>query len=213
MYPMQEFSAYVFDPSLGHDVINVIRKFLINPFNEIKVKGTRSRARYIMRLLKHDFTTQDVLGARRGRIIEWAHYTNRFCYWGSLGYLIQETVTDQEYMIKQLDKCSTCSRQRHQHRHVRRQLRDKRSSAKFNAKRFLAGKYGDCQCLCGHFSRQLLSHPCLPPDAPRMHPGFPESPPVSDNDEDYDEINNHNQEVWDAWEQQDEVLYTHPSYE
>ena len=31
--------------------------------------------------------------------------------------------------------------------------------------------------------------------------------------EDYDEINNHNQEVWDAWEQQDEVLYTHPSYE
>ena len=45
MYPMQEFSAYVFDPSLGHDVINVIRKFLINPFNEIKLKGTRSRAR------------------------------------------------------------------------------------------------------------------------------------------------------------------------
>ena len=204
MYPMLEFSAYVFDPSLGHDVINVIRKFLINPFNEIKVKGTRSRARYIMRLLKHDYTTQDG--------IEWAHYTNRFCYWGSLGYLIQEIVTDQEYMIKQLDKCSTCSRQRHQHRYVRRQHRDKRSSARFNAKMFLAGKYGDCQCLCGHFSSLLLSHPCLPPGAPRMHPGFPESPPVSDN-EDNDEINNHNQEVWEAWEQQDEVLYTHPSYE
>ena len=37
MYPMHKFSAYVFDPSLGHDVINVIRKFLINPFNEIKL--------------------------------------------------------------------------------------------------------------------------------------------------------------------------------
>uniref|UniRef100_A0A6C0AG09 Uncharacterized protein n=1 Tax=viral metagenome TaxID=1070528 RepID=A0A6C0AG09_9ZZZZ len=204
MYPMQEFSAYVFDPSLGHDVINVIRKFLINPFNEIKINGTRSRARYIMRLLKHDFTTQDG--------IQWAHYTNRFYWWGSLGYLIQETVTDQEYMIKQLDKCSTCSRQRHQHRYVRRKHRDKNSSARFNAKMFLAGKYGDCQCLCGHFSRQLRLYPCLPPDVPRMHPGLPESPPVSD-DEDNDEINNHNQEVWEAWEQQDEVLYTHPSYE
>ena len=46
MYPMQEFSAYVFDPSLGHDVINVIRKFLM-PTQKFEVRGGKAHKREV----------------------------------------------------------------------------------------------------------------------------------------------------------------------
>ena len=47
MHPIQLCSTYVLESALGHDVMSLIRGFIMNPLTEIKLKGTISRVKML----------------------------------------------------------------------------------------------------------------------------------------------------------------------
>ena len=95
MHPIQLCSTYVFDSTLGHDVMNLIRGFLMNPLAEIKLKGTISRVKMLANFHKQQLG----LGWWETQGTAWTHLHN---------IMWKYKVVDREYMIKQLNKC-TCS--------------------------------------------------------------------------------------------------------
>ena len=95
MHPIQLCSTYVFDSALGHDVMNLIRGFLMNPLAEIKLKGTISRVKMLANFHKQQLG----LGWWETQGTAWTHLHN---------IMWKYKVVDREYMIKQLNKC-TCS--------------------------------------------------------------------------------------------------------
>ena len=95
MHPIQLCSAYVFDSALGHDVMNLIRGFLMNPLAEIKLKGTISRVKMLTNFHKQQLG----LGWWETQGTAWTHLHN---------IMWKYNIADRDYMIKQLNKC-TCS--------------------------------------------------------------------------------------------------------
>uniref|UniRef100_A0A6C0AGQ9 Uncharacterized protein n=1 Tax=viral metagenome TaxID=1070528 RepID=A0A6C0AGQ9_9ZZZZ len=95
MHPIQLCSTYVFDSALGHDVMNLIRGFLMNPLAEIKLKGTISRVKMLANFHKQQLG----LGWWETQGTAWTHLHN---------IMWKYKIVDREYMIKQLNKC-TCS--------------------------------------------------------------------------------------------------------
>jgi len=96
MHPIQLCSAYVFDSALGHDVMNLIRGFLMNPLAEIKLKGTISRCKMLANFHKQQLG----LGWWETQGTSWSHLHN---------IMWKYNIADRDYMIKQLNKC-TCSK-------------------------------------------------------------------------------------------------------
>ena len=96
MHPIQLCSAYVFDSALGHDVMNLIRGFLMNPLAEIKLKGTISRCKMLANFHKQQLG----LGWWETEGTAWSHLHN---------IMWKYNIADRDYMIKQLNKC-TCSK-------------------------------------------------------------------------------------------------------
>ena len=99
MHPIQLCSVYVFDSALGHDVMNLIRGFLINPLAEIKLKDTISRVKMLANFHKQQLG----LNWWETEGTSWSHLHN---------IIWKYQVVDREYMIKQLNKCicSYCSK-------------------------------------------------------------------------------------------------------
>ena len=95
MHHIQLCSVYVFDSALGHDVMNLIRGFLMNPLAEIKLKGTISRVKMLANFHKQQLG----LNWWETEGNAWTHLHN---------IMWKYKVVDREYMIKQLNKC-TCS--------------------------------------------------------------------------------------------------------
>ena len=95
MHPIQLCSAYVFDSALGHDVMNLIRGFIMNPLTEIKLKGTISRVKMLANFHKQQLG----LGWWETEGTAWTHLHN---------IMWKYNIADRDYMIKQLNKC-TCS--------------------------------------------------------------------------------------------------------
>lgn len=95
MHSIQLCSTYVFDSALGHDVVNLIRGFIMNPLTEIKLKGTISRVKMLANFHKQQ------LG------LGW--WETEGTAWTSLHNIMWKyNIVDRDYMIKQLNKC-TCS--------------------------------------------------------------------------------------------------------
>ncbi len=95
MHPIQLCSAYVFDSALGHDVMNLIRGFLMNPLAEIKLKGTISRVKMLANFHKQQLG----LNWWETEGTSWSHLHN---------IMWKYNIADRDYMIKQLNKC-TCA--------------------------------------------------------------------------------------------------------
>ena len=95
MHSIQLCSTYVFDSALGHDVVNLIRGFIMNPLTEIKLKGTISRVKMLANFHKQQLG----LNWWETEGNAWTHLHN---------IMWKYKVVDREYMIKQLNKC-TCS--------------------------------------------------------------------------------------------------------
>ncbi len=95
MHPIQLCSTYVFDSALGHDVMNLIRGFIMNPLTEIKLKGTISRCKMLANFHKQQLG----LGWWETEGTAWSHLHN---------IMWKYNIADRDYMIKQLNKC-TCS--------------------------------------------------------------------------------------------------------
>uniref|UniRef100_A0A6C0KZT5 WW domain-containing protein n=1 Tax=viral metagenome TaxID=1070528 RepID=A0A6C0KZT5_9ZZZZ len=104
MHPIQLCSAYVFDSELGHDVTNLIRQFIMNPFTEIKLKGTISRVKMLANFHKQQLG----LGWWETEGTSWSHLHN---------IMWKYNIADRDYMIKQLNKCtcSYCSKHKEPH--------------------------------------------------------------------------------------------------
>ena len=104
MHPIQLCSAYVFDSELGHDVTNLIRQFIMNPFTEIKLKGTISRVKMLANFHKQQLG----LGWWETEGTSWTHLHN---------IMWKYNIADRDYMIKQLNKCtcSYCSKHKEPH--------------------------------------------------------------------------------------------------
>ena len=104
MHPIQLCSAYVFDSALGHDVMNLIRGFLMNPLAEIKLKGTISRVKMLTNFHKQQLG----LGWWETQGTAWTHLHN---------IMWKYNIADRDYMIKQLNKCtcSYCSKHKEPH--------------------------------------------------------------------------------------------------
>ena len=104
MHPIQLCSAYVFDSELGHDVTNLIRQFIMNPFTEIKLKGTISRVKMLANFHKQQLG----LGWWETQGTSWTHLHN---------IMWKYNIADRDYMIKQLNKCtcSYCSKHKEPH--------------------------------------------------------------------------------------------------
>ena len=95
MHPIQLCSTYVLESALGHDVMSLIRGFIMNPLTEIKLKGTISRVKMLANFHKQQ------LG------LDW--WETEGTAWSHLHNIMWKyKVVDREYMIKQLNKC-TCS--------------------------------------------------------------------------------------------------------
>ena len=95
MHPIQLCSTYVFDSAFGHDVVNLIRGFIMNPLTEIKLKGTISRVKMLANFHKQQLG----LGWWETEGTAWTHLHN---------IMWKYNIADRDYMIKQLNKC-TCS--------------------------------------------------------------------------------------------------------
>ena len=104
MYPIQLCSTYVFDSALGHDVMNLIRGFIMNPLTEIKLKGTISRCKMLANFHKQQLG----LGWWETEGTSWTHLHN---------IMWKYNIADRDYMIKQLNKCtcSYCSKHKEPH--------------------------------------------------------------------------------------------------
>ena len=72
MHPIQLCSTYVFDSALGHDVMNLIRGFIMNPLTEIKLKGTISRVKMLANFHKQQLG----LGWWETQGTSWTHLHN-----------------------------------------------------------------------------------------------------------------------------------------
>ena len=104
MHHIQLCSVYVFDSVLGHDVMNLIRGFLMNPSAEIKLKGTISRVKMLANFHKQQLG----LGWWETEGTAWTHLHN---------IMWKYNIADRDYMIKQLNKCtcSYCSKHKEPH--------------------------------------------------------------------------------------------------